>query len=158
MFSFLSKNKKFFSPMTGDIIPIEEIKDSVFSQKILGDGFGVLPTENDVLAPLNGTIVQVFDTKHAVCIQTDDNLEILIHLGIDTVYLKGEGFDVFVKEGDTIKAGQKIMSMDLNFIKDKNIDPTCCVILTNHDSYECKKSNGNAIAGQTVAIQYKVKS
>ena len=157
MFSFLKKQGKIISPMSGDVIAIEKIQDQAFSQKILGDGFGVIPNENTVYSPVNGKVVKVFDTKHAVCIETDDNLEILIHLGIDTVTLAGEGFDVFVKEGDDIKTGDKIMSMDIDFIKSKNLHTTCCVILTNHDILSnLKILSGSANGGKSVAAEYKM--
>lgn len=150
------KNKIALAPMSGKIIPVDKIEDDVFSQKILGDGLGILPCSNEVFSPVNGTIIQVIDTKHAVAIEGDDGIEILLHLGIDTVSLKGEGFEVFVKEGDSVKAGQKIMTMDCDFVASKGLNTTCCIIITNHTSLKKYSiSSGDVAACKDTIIEFK---
>ena len=94
-----------YAPSKGELIPISEVADPVFSEKMMGDGFAVLPEANEVFAPISGTILNVFPTKHAIGIQTDNGLEVLLHMGINTVDLKGEPFTLYVEEGQRIARG-----------------------------------------------------
>ena len=121
----------YVMPMNGKLIPIEKVKDEAFAQKMMGDGFAIEPSDGDVFAPIDAEVMFVFDTKHAIALQTSDGTELLIHMGIDTVKLKGEGFDVFVKAGDEVKAGDKLAHMDLELLKKEDIDPTTSVLFTN---------------------------
>lgn len=105
------------SPTEGKVVPMEEIPDPVFSQGVLGACCGVMPEEGKVFAPINGEIVQVSDTKHAVGIAGANGLELIIHVGIDTVDMEGDGFTVDVKKGDKVKKGDFILTMDLDKIK-----------------------------------------
>ena len=95
-------------PIEGEIIPLDEIPDPVFSQKMMGDGFGIIPSKGLVVSPVDGEIINVFPTKHAVGIMSKQGYEILIHVGLETVNLKGEGFTLLVKQGDHVLKGQKI--------------------------------------------------
>lgn len=138
MFNFFKKAKKsegtkVASPVTGDLIPLAEVNDDVFSQKMLGDGFAVNPSEGEVVSPISGTISTLFPTKHAIGVKTPEGLEVLIHLGLDTVELKGEPFDVQVAQGDSVKVGQKLADMDLKKITDSGLDDTVMVVYTNMD-------------------------
>jgi len=121
------------SPIAGDIVNIEDVPDKVFSQKFLGDGVAINPSSNIVTSPINGTITQLFSTKHAICIKGKNGVEVLIHIGIDTVKLKGKGFTSFVKKGDKVKTGNKIMELDLDFIKNhaKSIITPILIMNTN---------------------------
>ncbi|MDQ0226896.1 glucose-specific PTS transporter subunit IIBC [Metabacillus niabensis] len=110
-------NETIVAPLTGEIKEISEVPDQVFSGKMMGDGFAILPTEGTVVSPVNGKILNVFPTKHAIGIQSDGGKEILIHFGIDTVNLKGEGFTTFVKEGDIVEQGQKLLEVDIEKVK-----------------------------------------
>lgn len=105
------------SPTEGKVVPMEEIEDPVFSQGVLGTCCGVMPKEGKVFAPISGEIVQVSDTKHAVGIAGANGLELIIHVGIDTVDMEGDGFVVNVKKGDQVKKGDLILTMDLDKIK-----------------------------------------
>ena len=96
---------KVYSPIKGKHVALSEVSDPVFAQKMMGEGSAILPEDNRVLAPVSGTLTTVFPTKHAYGIKTDDGLEVLIHIGIDTVELNGEHFDVHVKQGDTVTVG-----------------------------------------------------
>ena len=120
-----------FPVAKGDVLPITEVNDEVFSQKMMGDGYAVNPSTNTVVSPVDGTIQSVFPTKHAIGIETASGIEVLIHLGIDTVELKGEGFEIFVEEGQEVIAGDKIAEMDLASIKKAGKETTIMVVFTN---------------------------
>jgi sugar PTS system EIIA component len=137
MFNFFKKSKskgnEVKAPIKGNLIPLSEVSDDVFSQKMLGDGFAVKPTGQEVVAPVSGTITTLFPTKHAIGIKTAEGLEVLIHLGIDTVELKGEPFKLFVEQGDSVKAGDKLAEMDIADVADHGLDNTVMVVYTNMD-------------------------
>lgn len=134
MFNFFKKSKskgdELKAPIKGNLIPLSEVSDDVFSQKMLGDGFAVKPTGQEVVAPVSGTITPLFPTKHAIGIKTAEGLEVLIHLGIDTVELKGKPFKLFVEQGDSVKAGDKLAEMDIADVADHGLDNT---VYTNMD-------------------------
>lgn len=111
-------NKIIKSPLSGTIIPLEEVPDEVFAQKILGDGVAIIPDEGIAEAPLDGLVGAFPESGHACGIKTQEGYEILIHIGIDTVEMKGKGFKAFVRQGENIKTGQKIMEFDLNQIQE----------------------------------------
>lgn len=125
------KNEKYVSPIKGKVIPISEVPDQVFSQKMMGDGFAIEPEEGLVVAPADGKIIHVFPTKHAIGLMTEGGREILIHFGIDTVNLKGEGFETLVNEGEEVKAGQPLLRADINFIKEHVPSIITPVVFTN---------------------------
>ena len=102
LFKKKQKEEVVVAPLTGKVIPLSEVPDPVFAQKMMGDGLGIIPTEGVLVSPVEGKVIQVFSTKHAVGIQSDFGAEILIHIGLETVNMNGEGFETFVKEGDTI--------------------------------------------------------
>ncbi|WP_342706606.1 PTS glucose transporter subunit IIA [Alkalibacterium thalassium] len=105
-------------------------------KKMMGDGLGIIPTEGVLVSPVEGKVIQVFPTKHAVGIQSDFGAEILIHIGLETVNMNGEGFETFVKEGDTIKIGQKLITFDLELIDEKATSTVTLVVITNGDQIE----------------------
>ncbi|MDF1509446.1 glucose-specific PTS transporter subunit IIBC [Robertmurraya sp. DFI.2.37] len=121
----------FVSPLKGDIKSITEVPDAVFSGKMMGDGFAIVPTEGVVVSPVDGKIVNFFPTKHALGILADSGREILIHVGIDTVNLKGEGFEALVNEDDRVEKGQPLLKVDLEAIKDKVPSIMTPVVFTN---------------------------
>jgi len=121
----------FTAPLSGKLLKIEDVPDQVFSEKMMGDGFGIEPSDGEVLSPFNGVVKSVFPTNHAIGLESEDGLEVLIHMGLDTVNLKGEGFTVHVKDGDCIKQGQKLADMDIDFIKDKVPSIVTPIIFTN---------------------------
>lgn len=128
------KVDEFVAPAKGELIHLDKVSDPVFSQKLMGDGFAVNPSANEIVAPIGGVIGTVFPTKHALMITSDHGLEVMLHLGIDTVELKGKPFEVFVSEGDTVKTGQKLATMDLQQIKDSGKDTSIMAIITNSDA------------------------
>ena len=123
-------------PTPGKIIPYTDIPDPTFASGALGQGVGVEPEEGVVYAPMDGEISSVADSKHAVGITGDNDQELLIHVGVDTVEMKGDGFNTLVEEGDKVKKGQKIMEFSLQKIKDAGHPDTVVVLLTNSDDYE----------------------
>ncbi|WP_078409280.1 glucose-specific PTS transporter subunit IIBC [Priestia abyssalis] len=119
------------SPIKGEIVPLSEVPDQVFSQKLMGDGFAIIPSEGTVVAPADGKIVNLFPTKHAIGIETTNGREILVHFGIDTVNLKGEGFEALVSQGDEVKKGQPLLKVDLDFVKNNAPSVITPIIFTN---------------------------
>lgn len=115
----------------GEVIDLSEVEDPVFSQKMMGDGYGFRPEDGKFYSPVAGTITMVPDTKHGIGISTADGLELLIHMGIDTVELKGAPFEVLVNEGDTVNIGDPIATMDLNQVEAAGKKTTTMVIITN---------------------------
>ena len=101
----------FLSPLTGRSVSLEEVPDPVFSQKIIGDGMAVIPSDGRIVSPVDAQVVSVADTAHAYGLKTEDGIELLIHAGLETVSLKGECFKVYVKQGDTVKAGDVLFSL-----------------------------------------------
>lgn len=124
------------NPVNGKVIPIDEVDDPVFSQKMMGDGFGVVPTDGDVFSPGSGKVVSVFPTQHAVGLELDNGVEVLVHIGIDTVELDGGPFDTLVKEGDTVTPETKLSTVDLEGLKEAGKENTVIVVFTNMDQVE----------------------
>jgi glucose-specific phosphotransferase system IIA component len=158
--SFFHKSKEsgkvILAPQTGKIVPLSEVPDPVFSGKVLGDGAAILPAENKVFAPISGTIVQVADTLHAVCIESEDGLDILLHLGLDTVKLKGKGFRCHVRSGQHVAAGDLLMEMDLDYIQRAGYPVVTPCIITNLDAVKkVSAASGDAVAGKTILIKYE---
>lgn len=124
----------FAAPVSGNLQKIEEVKDDVFSQKMLGDGFAIEPIDGKIVAPVNAKVESVMDTKHALTLKTKKgHLDILMHLGLDTVELKGAPFTVAVSQGDKVEKGQPLGTMDFQMITDKGYDDSCIVVYTNMD-------------------------
>lgn len=127
---------KTYAPADGTVVELEEVDDPVFSGKLMGDGYALRPTSNDIYAPVAGEVVMVANTKHAIGIKTEEGLEVLVHMGIDTVGLEGQGFGLFVKEGDKLEKGSHIAVMDLDFIKENDKQTDIMVIVTNSENIE----------------------
>lgn len=126
------------APVTGEMVSASELSDAVFAQELLGQTIGVVPADNVVVAPANGTIEVVFETGHAFGIKTNDGVGLLVHIGVDTVSLNGKGFKVFAKQGDKVKAGQKIVEADFAAIKEAGLDPTVMLIVTEQPTEDFK--------------------
>lgn len=124
------------SPMNGTVIPLSEVPDAVFSSEMLGKGFGVEPSEGKAYAPVDGEVTTVFDTKHALGLMSKNGVELLIHIGMDTVKLNGRGFDVKVKAGDQVKACDLLAEFDMDLIKSEGYPVTTAVVITNTDDCE----------------------
>ncbi|PCR99012.1 PTS glucose transporter subunit IIA [Lactococcus garvieae] len=144
--------QEIFAVATGKIMPITEVPDQVFSAQMMGDGFAILPTKEEVFAPLSGKITNIFPTKHAMGIQTESGLEVLLHMGLDTVELKGEPFKLAVSEGQVLKKGDKIADMDLQKIKAAGKGTEIIVAFTNAERLENINltKTGNVIANLVI--------
>ncbi len=118
-------------PVTGKSVPIKDVPDSTFSEKTLGDGVAIIPENGKVFSPVDGKISIIADTKHAIGFISDSGLDVLVHIGLETVSLKGEGFNVYVKEGDVVKKGDLVAEFDLELIKKKKLNPITPVIVCN---------------------------
>ena len=151
---FFKKKKKveYGAFASGTLIPLESVQDPVFSAKMIGDGFAIEPSTGEIVSPCDGTISLVFPTKHALGVKTSTGIEILLHLGIDTVNLDGEGFEVLVELDDTVKSGQPIARMDLDFIKNSGKFNTSMMIFTTGEKIEILKSNQEVVAGESDII------
>ena len=134
-----SNKNAILVPVNGELLNIESVPDQVFSTKMMGDGFGINPSDGNILSPVSGTVEMIFDTKHAIGLKTDEGLEVLIHMGIDTVGLQGEGFEVLVKALDRVKAGDRLINMDLDFIKKNAKSHISAVIFTNLEENKAVK-------------------
>lgn len=121
------------APMRGRMVELKDVPDATFADKILGDGFAIEPKDSIVYSPVDAKVVNVFHTRHALGLATPDGLEILIHVGVDTVKMAGKGFKTFVSEGDTVKAGDKLLEFDLNLVKQEAKSTITPVIVTNMD-------------------------
>ncbi len=128
-----SETEEVYALAKGKAIPVSEVSDDVFSSKMMGDGFAVIPETGDVFAPVAGKITSIFPTKHAMGIQTPAGLEVLVHMGIDTVQLKGEGFEILVTEGQEVAKGTQIAKIDLAKLKAEGKKNDLIVVFTNQD-------------------------
>lgn len=156
MFNLFKKesNVKLLAPMTGEIIRLEDVPDEVFASKMIGDGLAIEPKDNEVLSPCDGKIVQIFPTKHAIGIETKEGIEILIHIGIDTVSLNGKGFKSFVSQGDRVLCGDKLLEIDLDYISKNAKSIITPILITNMDKVkELSKSKGNVRKGKDMILE-----
>lgn len=126
---------ELYSPLEGTLLPLQEMEDGVFSEEMLGKGIAIEPTGNTIVAPVNGTISTIFDTKHAIGITSNDGVEILIHIGIDTVQLNGKYYDITAKQGDIVKIGDKIGEFDRQGIQSEGYRTVTPIIITNTFDY-----------------------
>lgn len=130
----------------GRTIPMDEVNDQTFAQELLGPGIAIVPSNGTVVSPINGTIATVMDTKHAVCIQGEDGLELIVHAGLDTVELNGKYYQTYKEIGDQVKAGDVLLEFDLEEITKAGYDVTTPIIITNLGDYKITK----CLTGQQV--------
>ena len=148
--------KGIYAPITGNLLPISEVPDPVFSQKMMGDGFAIEPTEGKVYSPISGKVMNIFPTKHAIGLVSDEGHEILIHFGMDTVTLNGEGFTSHVSDGDIVSAGDLLLSVDLDSVRPKVPSLITPVVFTNLNEkvIELKKT-GPVTHGEADILEIK---
>ncbi len=147
------------SPVTGEVVAIEQVPDEAFASKAVGDGVAVKPTDKTVVSPAAGTIVKIFNTNHAFCLETENGAEIVVHMGIDTVALNGQGFTRLVEEGAEVVAGQPILEMDLDFLNANARSMISPVVCSNIDDFSglVIQAKGQVVAGQTPLYEIKGK-
>ena len=127
--------KKIESPLAGTVIPLSEVHDEVFASEMMGKGCAVIPEEGKVYAPFDGKVVGLLDSHHAVGMESTDGVEILIHVGMDTVKLNGRCFTIHVEEGEQVKKGQLLLEFDIEAIKKEGYEVTTPVVITNSDEF-----------------------
>lgn len=145
------------SPLQGTVLPLEQVKDEVFSQKILGDGIAVVPAKGELYAPADGRIESVFDSKHAISMVCSNGAELLMHIGMDTVKLEGKGFEPQVKNGDTVRKGQLLMKFDLDGIKAAGYDSTTPIVVTNGDDFTIQPVGEGSVAPGAALMKLEAK-
>ena len=126
---------KLYAPMNGKAVPITEVPDPTFAEGLLGNGIAIIPTDGKVCSPVDGTIETMFDTGHAVCLKSTTGVEILIHVGLETVGLNGAPFKIHCKDGDTVKKGQLLIEADLAAIQAAGLPTTTPMLVCNTDDY-----------------------
>ncbi|PSH23477.1 PTS N-acetyl glucosamine transporter subunit IIABC [Yersinia pseudotuberculosis] len=147
------------SPITGDIVPLEQVPDEAFASKAVGEGVAIRPTEKMVVSPANGTIVKIFNTGHAFCLETETGAEIVVHIGIDTVKLNGQGFTRLVEEGTTVVAGQPVLELDLAYLNANAHSMISPVVVSNIDDYAgiSLLASDSVVAGQSQLFEIRGK-
>lgn len=148
-----------YSPVDGEVISLTDVPDPVFSEKMMGDGIAVKPVNGTIVAPIEGKVVQVFPTKHAVGIQTNNGLEILIHIGLETVGMQGEGFESFVEVEDVVKVGDKLITFNKNLVNEMAASDIVPIVITNTTDMKSIQpvEKGEVRAGQDVILTIVVK-
>ncbi|QKJ47565.1 PTS transporter subunit EIIC [Proteus vulgaris] len=147
---------EMIAPFDGEVVALKDVPDEAFSSGVVGDGVAIKPTSNIVMAPATGTVVKIFDTNHAFCIETDNGVEIIVHMGIDTVALGGKGFKRLVEEGADVKVGQPILELDLEYLNANAKSMISPVIVSNIDDFDkiAEQVAGVVVGNKTVI--YKV--
>ena len=154
---FQKKEKIILAVADGYAVPLSEVPDEAFSSGILGQGFAIKPTAGTVYAPASGTVESISETKHAYTLLTEDGLDILVHVGIDTVELKGEGFLPMVNVGDKIKAGDVLSRADLDLIKSKGYETVIPVLITNSEKLSKNDLTiGKVVGGKSEVLRYRL--
>lgn len=165
MFGLFKKNKtekkdtlNFVAPVDGKTMDLSEVPDPVFAQKMAGDGLAIDATSDVIVAPCDGDLTLVFKTKHAFAMTLDNGIELLVHIGIETVSLNGEGFEQLAEAGTKVKAGTPIIKIDREFIKSKNLPLVTPILITNPDVVKSMdaKTGLDAKAGETVVLEYSL--
>ena len=147
-----NNESRIYAPVSGKVIRREDIPDETFASGIMGEGAGIEPEEETVVAPFDGEITSVVDTGHAVGLTSSDGVELLIHVGVDTVKMKGDGFQVFVTEGQKVKAGEKLLKFDRDKIRKAGYSDTTAVLVTNSDDYSSVKTAAENVKQKDTVI------
>ena len=151
-------NNVLLAVADGEAIPLSQVPDQVFSQELAGKGAAIMVKGDTIVAPATGELSLVFKTKHAFAITLDNGVELLVHIGIDTVELNGEGFEQLVDQGTKVKAGTPIIKIDREFILSKGLSLATPVLITNVDSVKSitPVESGNVVAGETPVVTFEV--
>ena len=146
---------RVYAPVSGKILPIEDVPDVVFSERIAGDGIAIKPEGDKLVAPFDGTIVQVFETNHAFAIRSEKNIEVLVHFGIDTADLRGKGFKRLAESGQKVHKGDPIIGFNLKELESSAHSTVTPVVISNMGELEIdrlNKADGDAVAGETAVL------
>ncbi len=151
---------RLIAPISGQVVDLDQVPDPVFSERMTGDGLAILAEDDEALAPCDGTISLLFEAKHAFAITTDDGIQVLVHIGLDTVILNGDGIEALHSPGDRVAAGTPILRFDFDLLLKKQIDLISPLIIVNYDKLNDLKLRqpGEFLkAGVDTAIKYKFK-
>lgn len=156
---FRRKQELIFSPCSGEIIPIENLDDDVFSQKLMGDGIAILPSDNKIVSPIDGEVVQIFETKHAILLKSNKNTFILIHVGIDTVELEGKPFNIKIECSSKVSKGEYLMEVNFDMIREAKLNTSIIVLLMDEENKKIitEKTNNNNISYNECIFKVKDK-
>ena len=147
------------APFSGKLVPLSDVPDETFASGVLGEGIAIEPSDGLFCSPVDGTVETIAETKHAIGFAADNGLEILVHVGLETVSLKGEGFEVLVKEGDRVKAGQPVARVDLALIRERGLKTITSIVLTGGaEDLELRGADGMAEAGKTQVLTLTAKA
>ena len=146
------------APISGKAIPLSEVPDPVFAEKLAGDGMAIMLEGDTVVAPADGEITLIFKTKHAFAMTLENGLELLVHIGLETVSLDGEGFEQLVEQGTRVKAGTPLIKIDKDFILSKGLSLATPVLITNVDAAKSitPVESGEVVAGKTTVVNFEV--
>ena len=154
MFGFLKrKTREIKAPVDGQVVALESVDDEVFSQKLAGDGVAIIPMSNIFAAPIDGTVTKIFSTNHAYTVKSPKDLEVMVHIGFDTVALGGKGFERIAKEGDEVKAGDPIIRADLEYIRAHAKDIITPVIITDESDVKNIDKRLNIVKSQDLIME-----
>ena len=154
MFGFLKRKvREVKSPVDGQVVALESVNDEVFSQKLVGDGVAVIPMSNTFTAPIDGTVTKIFPTNHAYSIKSPKDLEVMVHIGLDTVALEGKGFERIANEGDQVKAGDPIIQVDLGYIREHAKDIITPVIISDGSDVKNIDKRLNIVKNQDIIME-----
>lgn len=142
------------SPITGKVIPIEDVNDPTFANKLMGDGIAIEPSTNTIVAPCHSKVIMISDTKHAIGLETTDGMQIILHIGIDTVKRNGRGFELVCEEGD-VKTGDPLVVFDRESMEDEGVDTTVLVVFVDTKEFQVKNvmKTGLVVEGESIVTQ-----
>ncbi|MGN8647530.1 PTS sugar transporter subunit IIA [Gracilibacillus sp. HCP3S3_G5_1] len=159
LFKKKEANTDLIAPLAGKVIPLDQVPDQVFSKKMMGEGVAIEPVDKQVVSPIDGEVVDVFKTKHAISFKTDGGAEILIHMGLDTVELDGKGFDIQVVNGQKVKKGDPLATFDIAAVTAEGYKTVTPIILLNGEEFEMTNiaSEQDVVAGEDVLFHIEKK-
>ncbi|EOR24408.1 PTS system, glucose subfamily, IIA component [Clostridium sartagoforme AAU1] len=154
----VTKSNTLVAPVSGKAIPLSEVPDPVFAEKLAGDGMAIIAEGDTIVAPADGEVTLIFKTKHAFAMTLENGLELLIHIGLETVSLDGEGFEQLVEQGVNVKAGTPLIKINRDFILSKGLSLATPVLITNVDATKSITpiESGDVVVGKTVVVNFEV--
>lgn len=154
MFGFLKRKvREIKSPADGQVVALESVDDEVFSKKLVGDGVALIPMSDIFTAPIEGTVTKIFSTNHAFTIKSPKDLEVIVHIGLDTVALEGKGFERLVKEGDEVKAGDPVIRIDLPYVREHAKDIITPIIISDQSDVKSIEKKLNIVKSQDMIME-----
>ncbi|MFT7879286.1 MAG: PTS glucose transporter subunit IIA [Sulfurimonas sp.] len=154
MFGFLKRKKReVFAPVDGQVVALDQVEDEVFSQGMAGDGVAIKPASDTFCAPISGRVTKIFGTNHAYSIKSDKDLEVMVHIGLDTVNLKGEGFERLAEEGDQVVAGDPIIRTDLAYLREHAKDTITPILITEESDVKNIEKKLNIVKSGDIIME-----